>query len=696
MTQTNNKPDEYRTLGKLGEGDSIGGYRILKYIGEGSFGWVYLAEWNTSQKVTKQGALKILKAPKFKDILEEVSNWGRVSHHENVLTFFGAKQCNDNILILSEYVPDGSLEDLLEKHNGKAPSIEIAVKLMLGILSGLEHLHNNGILHRDLKPANILLKGETPLLADFGFARGIDLVQSFTLAGTWLYLSPKLVNVYFKLKRKQNSNYERSEEDDLWATSIAFYEMLNGELPFDSLETIRDSNPCLIPSDLPTELQEILAKALNKDAENRFQTASEMQSSLDQALFALRFKAARLKETIADNDWQPKKEYLTSLNEVPPSKEKHQNKLNEVKIRPFHPTNHRLNQVRIYDLAKDLKQDTKHVIEVLRRAGADVSVPSNSVSREFAYFVFKKYFPKTESVPKRAIKVIKKHQSNNDNQSTLVEENFSAILKKFEQEQNAWLTIETAFEENTPITGRVVKVNKGGLNIDINGLEAFLPGSQIDSHPIHDLSYFVGQDIEAKVTRLNRGRNEIVLSRKILTDEIINQRKVETLRQIEVGNVVEGKIKSLTNYGAFVDLGSIDGLLHISEMSWEKIEKPSDLFKVGNYIQVKVIGIDRKKERISLSYRQLIPNYWEIFISEYKVGDIIQGRISRLANFGVFVELGNEIEGLCPINELSDERVGKTDTVVLLGLKLKFKILEVNNETRKIGLSHRETFWEFW
>ena len=201
-------------------GDTIGKYTILSELGSGTFGVVYLVEW-PGPKGQRQGALKILKDPKFKDILEEVSTWARVSHHPNILTFFGATEHNKQILLISEYASDGNLLDWIQTHAGKQESVENAVKLMIEILSGLEHLHDYDIVHRDIKPANILLKDDAPLLADFGLARGLDLVQSSILGGTLVYMSPELVNAFLS-QGLGTPRYARTEVDDLWAAAITF------------------------------------------------------------------------------------------------------------------------------------------------------------------------------------------------------------------------------------------------------------------------------------------------------------------------------------------------------------------------------------------------------------------------------------------------------------------------------------------
>ncbi|HYP51810.1 MAG TPA: S1 RNA-binding domain-containing protein, partial [Pyrinomonadaceae bacterium] len=191
--------------------------------------------------------------------------------------------------------------------------------------------------------------------------------------------------------------------------------------------------------------------------------------------------------------------------------------------------------------------------------------------------------------------------------------------------RRAWNEIETAYNQGTPITGRVIDKTKGGLRVDINGVEAFLPGSQVDSRPIRNLDSFRGQEIEARVIKFSRKRNNIVLSRKVLTDEINNVQKANTLSQVEEGYVVEGTVKSLLEYGAFVDIGGIDGLLHVTDMSWGRLDRPSEMFKVGDHVQVKILRLDREKEKVSLGYKQLIPDPWATVAEIYPIGSRLKG-----------------------------------------------------------------------
>lgn len=263
-------------------GDTLGDYRILKELGEGTFGKVYLVEW-LSKRGKKLGALKILKNPQLNDILKEVSTWAQVSRHPNVLTFITAMEYDKQVFLISECATDGNLQDWIKAYAGKQESTADAARLMLGLLCGLEHLHENDIVHRDIKPANILLKDNIPLLADFGLARGLDLVQSSVLAGTILYMSPELINGWFN-HGLEAIRYERSEADDLWAAAVVFYQMLTGDLPFKSPDEIRFSDPATLPEYfLNLTIGNVVIRALQKDISQRYKTAKEMGDDLKRA-----------------------------------------------------------------------------------------------------------------------------------------------------------------------------------------------------------------------------------------------------------------------------------------------------------------------------------------------------------------------------------------------------------------------------
>ncbi len=257
--------------------------------------------------------------------------------------------------------------------------------------------------------------------------------------------------------------------------------------------------------------------------------------------------------------------------------------------------------------------------------------------------------------------------------------------------RKVWDEIEAAFNAETPVIARVIDKTKGGLRVDVNGIEAFLPGSQIDSRPIRSLDEYIGQDIEAKVIKFSRRRNNIVLSRKALTDVEVNAQKAETLAKIDVGYVVEGVIKNLTEYGAFVDIGGIDGLLHVTDMSWGRIHHPADQFKVADNIQVKVLKLDREKEKVSLGYKQLLPDPWSTVVEVYPVDTKINGIVSSVTDYGVFVELEAGVEGLVHVSEISWARRAQSPKRIFhKGQTVEVQVLGVDTVEKRISLGMKQ------
>ncbi|MFM9903760.1 MAG: S1 RNA-binding domain-containing protein [Pyrinomonadaceae bacterium] len=254
--------------------------------------------------------------------------------------------------------------------------------------------------------------------------------------------------------------------------------------------------------------------------------------------------------------------------------------------------------------------------------------------------------------------------------------------------RKVWDEIEAAFNAETPVIARVIDKTKGGLRVDVNGIEAFLPGSQIDSRPIRSLDNYIGQELEAKVIKFSRRRNNIVLSRKALTDEVVNAQKAETLANIDLGYVVEGTIKNLTEYGAFVDIGGIDGLLHVTDMSWGRLHHPADQFKVNDHIQVKVLKLDREKEKVSLGYKQLLPDPWSTVVEVYPVDTHLKGIISSVTDYGIFVELEAGVEGLVHVSEISwARRAQSPKRIYHKGQEVEVQVLGVDTVEKRISLS---------
>ena len=259
-----------------------------------------------------------------------------------------------------------------------------------------------------------------------------------------------------------------------------------------------------------------------------------------------------------------------------------------------------------------------------------------------------------------------------------------------------WDDVKLACEQNTPVKGTVVERVKGGLSVDI-GIPAFLPGSQVDIRPVRDLDRFVGQSFLFNVLKYDRKRNNVVLSRRTILEKEREAEKRETLLNIEEGKIVEGVIKNITDYGLFIDLGGIDGLLHVTDISWGRITRPSDHFSKGEKIRVKVLSFDRDKERVALGLKQLASNPWETIKDKYPLHAIVEGRVVNLTDYGVFVELETGVEGLIHVSEMFWTREIKHPSKVLsVGQRLQVMILDINTETKRISLGLKQTTPNPW
>ncbi len=259
-----------------------------------------------------------------------------------------------------------------------------------------------------------------------------------------------------------------------------------------------------------------------------------------------------------------------------------------------------------------------------------------------------------------------------------------------------WDDVKIACERNTSIQGIVLSRVKGGLSVDI-GIPAFLPGSQVDIRPVRDLDKFVGQTIMFNVLKYDRKRNNVVLSRKSILEVEREAEKIETLERLEAGKIVEGIIKNITDYGIFIDLGGIDGLLHVTDISWGRITRPADNYSRGETIRVKVLSFDREKERVALGLKQLMENPWETIESRYPVGAIVAGKVVNVTDYGVFVEIESGVEGLIHISEMFWTREMKHPSKVLsVDDRVNVMVLEVNAASKRISLGLKQTTLNPW
>ena len=250
--------------------------------------------------------------------------------------------------------------------------------------------------------------------------------------------------------------------------------------------------------------------------------------------------------------------------------------------------------------------------------------------------------------------------------------------------------IEEAFNEKKPLEAVVKEVVNGGVVASYKGIRVFIPASQVSDHFVKDLNEFLNKKIKFEILEMSKNKRRVVGSCKNVLEREKARKLEEFWNNVEVGKEYTGTVKSLTDFGAFVDLGGVDGLIHLSELSWKKISKPSEVLKVGQKVTVKILGFDREKQKVSLGYKKPEDNPWYNIEKKYSVGDVVEGKIMRLVPFGAFVELEEGVEGLVHISQISNVHLGKPDEVLSVGQVVKMKVLEVNPELKKISLSIRE------
>jgi small subunit ribosomal protein S1 len=260
------------------------------------------------------------------------------------------------------------------------------------------------------------------------------------------------------------------------------------------------------------------------------------------------------------------------------------------------------------------------------------------------------------------------------------------LSKKRAQYEKAWANIEDLKNRNQVVSGLVIEVVKGGLIVDI-GLRGFLPASLVEQRRVRDLQPYIGKTVEARIIELDRNRNNVVLSRRAWLEESQKEQRGDFLTNLKPGERRRGHISSVVNFGAFVDLGGMDGLIHVSELSWNHIEHPSQVVAVGDEVEVEVMEVDYSKERISLSLRKTQSDPWQVFADGHAVNQLVYGRITKLVPFGVFVQVGEGIEGLVHISEIAAHHVESPDQVVAVGEELWVKIIELDTARRRISLS---------
>ncbi|WP_313356768.1 30S ribosomal protein S1 [Corynebacterium variabile] len=268
------------------------------------------------------------------------------------------------------------------------------------------------------------------------------------------------------------------------------------------------------------------------------------------------------------------------------------------------------------------------------------------------------------------------------------------LSKKRAQYERAWGTIEELKEKDEPVTGTVIEVVKGGLILDI-GLRGFLPASLVEMRRVRDLQPYIGQELEAKIIELDKQRNNVVLSRRAWLEQTQSEVRSEFLHQLQKGQVRKGVVSSIVNFGAFVDLGGVDGLVHVSELSWKHIDHPSEVVAVGDEVTVEVLDVDLDRERVSLSLKATQEDPWRVFARTHAIGQIVPGKVTKLVPFGAFVRVEEGIEGLVHISELAERHIDVPDQIVTVGQDLMVKVIDIDLERRRISLSLKQADEDF-
>ena len=263
------------------------------------------------------------------------------------------------------------------------------------------------------------------------------------------------------------------------------------------------------------------------------------------------------------------------------------------------------------------------------------------------------------------------------------------LSKKRAQYERAWGRIEEVMQSGGTIKGPVIEVVKGGLILDI-GLRGFLPASLVDLRRVRDLHPFVGTELEAKIIELDRNRNNVVLSRRAFLEESQSEGRKKFLESLQKGERRKGTVSSIENFGAFVDLGGVDGLVHVSELSWKHVDHPSEVVQVGQEVEVEVLDVDLERERVSLSLKATQEDPWKEFERKYSAGEIIDGQVTKLVPFGAFVRVAAGIEGLVHISEISEQHIETPESVLSVGDEVRVKVIEVDVPRRRISLSMRQ------
>lgn len=355
---------------------------------------------------------------------------------------------------------------------------------------------------------------------------------------------------------------------------------------------------------------------------------------------------------------------------------------------------HKIKELRYQDQEKVYESSLKNLTEEQRVIGSIVSINDNEIMMDVGF--------KSEGIISRDEFEEGETPKIGDQIEVFVdvledEEGQMRLSKRKADFMRVWERVRDIYNNSETVEGRIINRIKGGMVVDIMGIDAFLPGSQIDIRPVTDFDSYVGKSFEFKIVKLNDLRKNIVLSRKEILEESMKEKREDLLSKIKIGDVLKGRVKNITDFGVFIDLGGLDGLLHITDLSWGRVNHPKEVVRIDDELTVKVIDYDPEKQRVSLGLKQLTPHPWEGVEERYPVGSVIKGRVVNIANYGVFVELEKGVEGLIHISEISwTQHIKHPSEVFGLGEEIEAKVLNIDSEERKISLGYKQLEPDPW
>ena len=355
---------------------------------------------------------------------------------------------------------------------------------------------------------------------------------------------------------------------------------------------------------------------------------------------------------------------------------------------------HKIKENKHQDQEKVYESSLKNLSEEQRVIGSIVSISDNEIMMDVGF--------KSEGIISRDEFEEGETPKIGDQIEVFVdvledEEGQMRLSKRKADFMRVWERVRDVYNNKENIEGRIINRIKGGMVVDIMGIDAFLPGSQIDIRPVTDFDSYVGKTFEFKIVKLNDLRKNVVLSRKEILEESMKEKREDLLSKIKIGDVLKGRVKNITDFGVFIDLGGLDGLLHITDLSWGRVNHPKEVVKIDDELTVKVIDYDPEKQRVSLGLKQLTPHPWEGVEERYPVGSIVKGKVVNIANYGVFVELEKGVEGLIHISEISwTQHIKHPSEVFSLGEEIEAKVLNIDTEERKISLGYKQLEPDPW